>query len=139
MPVVRFCRSKASDIEALRLPRFARRANQRRPVFLSCPALIEKIFLFFRNQIRCTPLAVPFPSRGVSQSSRTLGAGCDGRGSAQTYAPPRGRQNRVVLTPRRRRQALSRAGDGDKKARSPGRARNKLLKPLRREGWVIPV
>ena len=26
------------------------------------------------------------------------------------------------------------AGDGGKKARSPGRARNKLLKPLRREG-----
>ena len=54
-----------------------------------------------------------------------------------------GRQNRVVLTPRRRRQVcgwLDRpdradkpysADDGDKKARSPGRARNKSLKPLR--------
>src|SRR5450631_1079000 len=31
------------------------------------------------------------------------------------------------------------AGDGGKKARSPGRARNKLLKPLRREGRVKPV
>src|SRR6202022_142482 len=54
-----------------------------------------------------------------------------------------GRRSRVVLTPRRRRQvrggkvgptgrrhALS-ANDGDKKARSPGRARNKPLKPLR--------
>jgi hypothetical protein len=50
----------------------------------------------------------------------------------------------VVLTPRRRRQVSRRSvgptgrgqaihsrGDGDKKARSPGRARNKPLKPLR--------
>jgi len=31
------------------------------------------------------------------------------------------------------------AGDGSKRARSPGRARRKPLKPLRREGRVIPV
>jgi hypothetical protein len=45
----------------------------------------------------------------------------------------RGRRSRVVLTPRRRRQACGRypAGDGGKKARSPGRARSKPLKPLR--------
>src|SRR6202043_4184163 len=45
----------------------------------------------------------------------------------------RGRRSRVVLTPRRRRQVGERdfTGDGDKKARSPGRARNKLLKPSR--------
>ena len=30
-------------------------------------------------------------------------------------------------------------GDGGKKARSPGRARYKLLKPLRREGRVNPA
>ena len=45
-----------------------------------------------------------------------------------------GRQSRVVLTPRRRRQvgeSRFTPSDGDKKARSPGRARNKLLKPLR--------
>jgi hypothetical protein len=44
-----------------------------------------------------------------------------------------GRRSRVVLTPRRRRQVSQKClrGDGDKKARSPGRARNKLLKPLR--------
>ena len=41
----------------------------------------------------------------------------------------------MVLTPRRRRQVCgdNSAGDGDKKARSPGRARRKPLKPLRRE------
>jgi hypothetical protein len=45
----------------------------------------------------------------------------------------RGRRSRVVLTPRRRRQVGERdfTCDGDKKARSPGRARNKLLKPSR--------
>jgi hypothetical protein len=51
----------------------------------------------------------------------------------KTRAPFRGRRSRVVLTPRRRRQVGggNSASDGDKKARSPGRARNKPLKPLR--------
>ena len=50
-----------------------------------------------------------------------------------TRALLRGRPSRVVLTPRRRRQA-SRSdprSDGDKKARSPGRSRSKPLKPSR--------
>ena len=44
-----------------------------------------------------------------------------------------GRRSRVVLTPRRRRQVGGSfsTSDGDKKARSPGRARNKPLKPSR--------
>src|SRR5712692_10204093 len=54
-----------------------------------------------------------------------------------------GRQNRVVLTPRRWRQVRGvasaqpgldktiSADDGGKRARSPGRARHKPLKPLR--------
>jgi hypothetical protein len=46
----------------------------------------------------------------------------------------RRRRSRVVLISRRRYQvgddALHRAGDGDKKARSPGRARRKPLKPF---------
>ena len=66
--------------------------------------------------------------------------------SDQQHADERcccGRQNRVVLTPRRWRQVsrscvgptglrqnLS-AGDGGKRARSPGRARHTPLKPLR--------
>jgi hypothetical protein len=50
--------------------------------------------------------------RGVSRSSRTLGAGCDGRGSVRraNSAPDEwhccGRRSRVVLTPRRWRQVL---------------------------------
>jgi hypothetical protein len=44
-----------------------------------------------------------------------------------------GRRSRVVLTPRRWCQAggSNSAGDGGKRARSPGRARYKPLKPLR--------
>jgi hypothetical protein len=54
-----------------------------------------------------------------------------------------GRRSRVVLTPRRWRQVGDDAShytdDGDKKARSPERARRKPLKPLRGECRVIPV
>jgi hypothetical protein len=62
----------------------------------------------------------------------------DARSAADESAPC-GRRSRVVLTPRRWRQVGGRdsAGDGGNKARSPGRARNKLLKPLRREGRVF--
>jgi hypothetical protein len=44
-----------------------------------------------------------------------------------------GRRSRVVLTPRRWRQVSRKypRGEGGKKARSPGRARNKRLKPSR--------
>jgi hypothetical protein len=52
-----------------------------------------------------------------------------------------GRPSRVVLAPRRWRQvgddASHHADDGGKRARSPGRARSKPLKPLRREGRTI--
>src|ERR1700739_3950192 len=45
-----------------------------------------------------------------------------------------GRRSRVVLMPRRWHQVLKKLtllrDDGDKKARSPGRARNKPLKPF---------
>jgi hypothetical protein len=52
-----------------------------------------------------------------------------------------GRRSRVVLTPRRWRQVSgdNATGDGDKQARSPGRARRKPLKPLRGECRVFPV
>jgi hypothetical protein len=79
--------------------------------------------------------------RGGSRSSRTLGTGCGGRGRALDETCGCGRLSRVVLTPRRWRQVATMlahcAYDGDKKARSPGRARRKPLKPLRRECRVI--
>jgi hypothetical protein len=52
-----------------------------------------------------------------------------------------GRRSRVVLTPRRWCQ-VSRSdprNDGGKRARSPGRARSKPLKPLRGESRLIPL
>jgi len=39
--------------------------------------------------------------RGVSRSSRTLGAGCDGRGVSADERQCRGRRSRMVLAPRR--------------------------------------
>src|SRR6202142_2688779 len=50
-----------------------------------------------------------------------------------TRAPPCGRRSRVVLTPRRWRQVGggNSTCDGGKQARSPRRARNKLLTPSR--------
>ena len=74
-------------------------------------------------------------TRGVSRSSRTLGAECDGRfGDGLTSAEQSGRRSRVVLTSRRRHQALRKCPqcDGDNKARSPGRARRNPLKPFAR-------
>ena len=57
----------------------------------------------------------------------------DASGAFDERRLARGRRSRVVLTPRRRRQVGERnfTDDGDKKARSPGRARRKPLKPLR--------
>jgi hypothetical protein len=53
----------------------------------------------------------------------------------------RGRRSRVVLAPRRWRYVLAGSNscesNGGKRARSPGRARYKPLKPLRREGRMI--
>ena len=53
----------------------------------------------------------------------------------RTIGAFRGRRSRVVLTPRRWRQArddaMHHTGDGDNKARSPGRVRRKPLKPSR--------
>jgi hypothetical protein len=105
--------------------------------------------------------AIPPHQRGVSRSSRTRGGlrwtrqrfardGIAGRVERLLSDHRRAdercccvRQNRVVLTPRRWRQVLRScvgptglrqnisADDGGKRARSPGRARHKRLKPLR--------
>ena len=109
----------------------------------SCPALSRKIFRF---PCRANHLYKLAPSRlimrGGSRSSRNAGrdavdaCGALGRGARG------GRRSRVVLTPRRWRQVLRELfprGDGGKQARSPGRARRKPLKPLRRECRVMPV
>jgi hypothetical protein len=72
--------------------------------------------------------------RGVCAIVTKREAGCDGRGMSLDEGYCRGRSSRMVLTPRRRRQASRKhpQGDGDKKARSPGRVRNRPLKPIAR-------
>jgi hypothetical protein len=106
--------------------------------------LRKNISVHFRRK---SPVYLP-PSRthkrGVSRSSRTLGAGMRWtRQRQETNDVVRGRRSRVVLTPRRWRQvgddASHHAGDGGKQARSPGRARRKPLKPSRREMPGVPV
>ena len=88
--------------------------------------------------------AVPHPQEGRFAIVTNVGCGMQWTLRHQlTSDVAGGRPSRVVLTPRRRRQvgddALHRADDGDKKARSPGRARRKPLKPLRRKRRVNPA
>jgi len=91
------------------------------------------------TQITSITLAVSSHIRGVSRSSRTRGGMRWTRAALLTSALTCGRRSRVVLTSRRWRQVGERdfTGDGGKQARSPGRARSKPLKPLRREGRVF--
>src|SRR3954447_13416123 len=73
------------------------------------------------------------PTKGRSRSSRTRDGMRWTRMAPLTNGAERGRRSRVVLTPRRWRQVLrsDAQGDGDNKARSPGRSRRKPLKPPR--------
>src|SRR5712664_1508007 len=77
----------------------------------------------------------PGPQRGVSRTSQTLGRDAVDAAARLTSDAASGRRSRVVLTPRRWCQVGggNSADDGGKKARSPGRARRKPLKPLRGE------
>src|SRR5258708_37248525 len=65
--------------------------------------------------------------RGAYRDRHGRGMGCGGRGSAIDEQRLSGRRSRVVLTPRRWCQVggSNSADDGGKRARSPGRARNK--------------
>src|ERR1700721_4787642 len=95
---------------------------------------LQKYFRSLLTQITCISLAIPAQYRGAFRDRHERKVGMRWtRAALLTRAPARGRRSRVVLTPRRRRQVGERdfTGDGDKKARSPGRARNKLLTPSR--------
>jgi hypothetical protein len=91
--------------------------------------------------------ACPAPlERGVSRSSQTLGAGCGGRESIRRNSCARRLMHLrtakacgsgiPTLMPSLQKRI---AGDGGKKARSPGRARYKPVKPSRREGRIVSV
>ena len=72
-----------------------------------------------------------------------MDAECCAQSFAWTSSTSRGRRSRVVLAPdagAKLAKTLTRlAGDGGKRARSPGRARSKPLKPSRRECRTIAV
>jgi hypothetical protein len=84
----------------------------------------KNIPVHFRPKSLLYPPLSRAHERGVSRSSRTLGAGCGGRdGGRRDFDRAdecrfRGRRSRVVLTPRRWRQVggSDSAGDGGKKA-----------------------
>ena len=98
-----------------------------------------------RAKISSMSCAVPCPlQEGRFAIVTSVGRGMRWtRWRAGRSASGRGRRSRVVLTPRRwrsrsRRRVPRFAGNGGNKARSPGRARSKPLKPLRREGRMNP-
>jgi hypothetical protein len=102
---------------------FSRRINSMLPV-QSRPQKYS-YFSFDPNHFYIRRRSVPMQGRIaiVTDAGRdAVDAGC----AFDEMRLARGRRSRVVLTPRRRRQVGERnfTDDGDKKARSPGRARS---------------
>ena len=93
---------------------------------------MQKYFCFTEAKLRLYSPR-PVPDRGVAQRHETRGGMRWTLTVPETKALFCGRPSRVVLAPRRRCQVggSNSAGDGDKKARSPGRARNRPLTPSR--------
>jgi hypothetical protein len=100
---------------------------------LPSPVPFVKIFRFTPDPNQFTDSRRLVPLEGRIAIVTNAGRDAVDADGAQDEGVNCGRRSRVVLTPRRRRQVCggNSAGDGDKKARSPGRARNKPLKPLR--------
>ena len=101
-----------------------------------------KNILIFRNCKSVYIHGYPALTRGAlrGRHGRWVRDAVDADGAADESTLS-GRRSRVVLTPRRWCQASRKypRGDGGKRARSPGRARNKPLKPLRGESRMFPV
>jgi hypothetical protein len=96
-------------------------------------------FSFHPNQLHVHRRLVPPEGRLAIVTNAGRDA-VDG-GGATDERTAGGRRSRVVLTPRRWRQVSQDdwRGEGGKKARSPGRARRKPLKPLRAGTPGVPV
>src|SRR5882724_990825 len=125
------CRSKASTLPDGQITKK-----------LSSP-LAKNIPLSLSGKSSLQARPVPSHHEGRLAIVTKRGTGCGGRlRRSRTRGARCGRRSRVVPTPRRWRQVsreLFPRGDGGKQARSPGRARRKPLKPLRRECRVMPV
>jgi hypothetical protein len=101
---------------------------------LGRPVPFAKIFRFSFDPNQLHIPRHPGPHKGAFRDRHERRVGMRWTQVARlTRALCCGRRSRVVLTPRRWRQVGERnfTGDGGKKARSPRRARNKLLKPSR--------
>jgi hypothetical protein len=102
----------------------------------SVQPLVKKYSDFQKCQI--SPILSPSRAhkRGASRSSRTLGAGCGGRGSAADERHGCGRRSRVVLTPRRWRSSRREIFPPVTVTKKPDHRgeREVSRKPLRREG-----
>src|SRR3984957_11289669 len=99
-----------------------------------CPALLAKIFPFPSDPNHFYIVRIPAHTQGAFRDRHERRVGMRWtRVALLTRALSCGRRSRVVLTPRRWRQVGggNSTGEGGKKARSPGRARNKPLKPSR--------
>jgi len=93
-------------------------------------------------QITITTPAIPLLHKGRFAIVTDVGRGAvDAGGAADESADLRTAKScgPDASTPASSFAELTPRGDGDKKARSPGRARRKPLKPLRRECRVMPV
>ena len=98
-----------------------------------CPAPFEKIFWFSEDPNRLYTHRCPVPTEGRCATSPTRGLDAVDAGCASDESAPCGRRSRVVLTPRRRRQAGGVFSPVTvSTSRSPGRARISR-KPLRGE------
>src|ERR1700733_1548966 len=113
-----------------------RAKNLDQVICLSRPVPFVKIFLFPFGANHFSIRGHPGPHRGAFRDRHERRVGMRWtRAAPKTRAQSCGRRSRVVLTPQwlvsSWRYASHHAGDGDNKARSPGRARSKPLKPSR--------
>jgi hypothetical protein len=100
----------------------------------TCPVLPAKISDFSSHPNHLYNSRHPGPHTGAFRDRHERKVGMRWTRMARlTSVLVCGRRSRVVLTSRRWRQASQKflQGDGDNKARSPGRARRKPLKPSR--------
>jgi hypothetical protein len=102
-----------------------------------CPSCQSAAATFACDVGQITSILSPIPRPQEGRIAIVTDVGCGMRwtlAAHQTNAQRGGRRSRVVLMPRRRHQVLKKLtllrDDGDKKARSPGRARSKPLKPI---------
>jgi hypothetical protein len=104
--------------------------------------LPQKYFAFSEAKISCSFPAVPPPQEGRIAIVTDVGCGmrwtlwCRETSALMRTAKSCGPDAPTLAL---RFAGLAPRNDGGKRARSPGRARNKPLKPLRREGRMFPA